>query len=73
MKVVVAYEHDPANLATIYLGVGTRTDPPVEWVPALRDTVDGRRVVWARLEVTSPSTVWVHDSEERRRVAAVRP
>ena len=51
-RVSVPYEHDPADLQTIYLAVTSGTEPQEhEWKPAYRDTRDGRRVVWVKTEV----------------------
>lgn len=67
-KVTVAYEHNPADLATVYLAVTGRGSRPGEdsWRPALRDTIDGRRVVWARFE--ADGTVWLRDRDGERQV-----
>lgn len=53
-RLVVKYEHDPADHAPIFLGV-----LPVEAAgehaamkPAFRDTIDGERVVWIDTELT---------------------
>lgn len=69
MKVTVAYEHDPADLSTIYLAVvprGARPGPD-SWRPAYRDTVGGQRVVWARFEHNT-GEVWVRDWAGERQV-----
>jgi len=52
-KVVVAYNHDGADLSPVYLAVVPRGQRLVEedWRPALRDTVGGKRVVWARFPI----------------------
>jgi hypothetical protein len=71
-KVLVAYEHDPADLATVYLAVTPRGSLPSEgaWRPALRDTVNGQRVVWARFE-TADGIVWLRDRDGERQVRPV--
>jgi hypothetical protein len=60
-KVVVPYEHDPRDLSLIELAVTPRGAQPSEesWVPAYRDTVDGKRLVFARF--ASTGTVWIRD------------
>lgn len=71
-KVTVAYEHDPADLATVYLAVTGRGARPGEdsWRPALRDTVRGQRVVWARFEAAA-DVVWLRDRDGARQVRPV--
>lgn len=65
-KVMVAYEHDGADLGVIHLAVGSPGAPPDrdDWKPALRDTVAGRRVVWIRSE--SAGVVWLRDAAGER-------
>lgn len=73
-KVTVAYEHDPADLSAIYLAV-CKTKQPAEddWRPALRDTVDGQRVVWARFPgATGVVDVWIADRDGTRQVTSLR-
>lgn len=59
-KVVVAYEHDSTDLATIEMAVSL-LDPPAEseWQHALRDTIEGRRVLWIRSD--DLGEIWVRD------------
>lgn len=67
-KIIVAYEHDTADLSTIEIGLG-KTEPK-EWTPALRDIYNGRRVVWIKSESDDP--VWVRDREGVKKVRAIR-
>lgn len=71
-KVTVPYDHNPADLATVYLAVTPRGSRPSEdaWRPALRDTVGGQRVVWARFE-EPPGVVWLRDRDGERQVHPV--
>ncbi|GIH69431.1 hypothetical protein [Sphaerimonospora thailandensis] len=66
MKIIVQYEHDPADLATIYLAVAPRGARPADgdWQPAYRDTVNGRRVIWIRAD--TDGVVWVRDAAGER-------
>ena len=63
VKVIVPHEHDSADLRPIYISTSRRTPTAGEWVPALRDTVNGRRVVWARFDAPPApgAEVWVRD------------
>ena len=59
-RLVVEYDHDPADHRPILLGalplsVADRSEH-AKMVPAFRDTIDGKLVVWADLELTG----WVH-------------
>lgn len=68
-KVVIAYEHQPENLSFIYLAGTSGANPTDDdWVPALRDTIDGQRVVTAQLP--ERRRVWLRDSDG---VRSVRP
>lgn len=69
-KVTVEYSHDPANLQTVYLArvPAGRAPTASEWVPALRDTVRGKRVVWARFADSdviplTPDVYWLKDRD----------
>jgi hypothetical protein len=70
VKVKVPYEHDPADLSTIYLGV-TAGDKPAVWIPAFRD-IDrtGKRplrVVVAHFPPQNRTVkVWVRDRDGAR-------
>lgn len=68
IKIMVAYEHNPTDFATISLAVTPlgASPGPDSWKPAYRDTVDGRRVVWARFE--ADGTVWLRDRDGERQV-----
>lgn len=73
-KLIVNYPHDPANLQTIYLAVTTSRKPSADsWKPAFRDTVDGKRVVWAKFPERggSKANLWVRDSSGERMVSTV--
>lgn len=65
-RIIVAYEHDPADLRAIQLAVA---DEPAEsdWRAALRDTIDGQRVVWARFDRPA-RRVWLRDRDGTRKV-----
>jgi len=71
-KVTVTYEHDPADLSTVHLAVTARGSRPRtgSWRPALRDTVNGQHVVWARFE-EPPGVVWLRDRHGERQVHPV--
>lgn len=74
IKLIVNYPHDPANLSTIYLSVTTtKTPPPDSWKPAFRDTIDGKRVVWAKFPERGGKKVnlWLRDSTGQRLVQTV--
>jgi hypothetical protein len=60
MKVLVQYDHDSADFRTIELAVGEKdTQEPLEgWRAAFRDTVDGVKYVWVRLD-ESPRYIWL--------------
>lgn len=70
MRVVVPYEHNPADLGKIYLAITASTLPsPDSWRHALRDTVNGRRVVWADFPSQGRTvSVWVRDRDGDRKV-----
>lgn len=73
-KVIIEYPHDPDDLGVIELAVSPTGAPAdSEWHPALRDMLDGRRVVWARFADRGgqPVTVWVRDQHGPRRVTTV--
>lgn len=68
-KIVIPYDHDPASFETISLAlVPTGQTPRSDaWVPALRDTVNGRRVVWARFPPAA-GDVWLRDRSGARKL-----
>lgn len=72
-KITIPYEHDPADLRPIHLAVvGRGARPGADaWQPALRDTVDGRRVVWIRSEIAG-DVVWLRDHAGERQVRRLR-
>jgi hypothetical protein len=65
-KLYVAYDHDPANLETIELSVGSDKN----FQPALRDVVLGRKVVWIRSD--KDGDVWLRSSNGVKKVRAIR-
>lgn len=69
MKVLVKYDHDPADFDIIELAPGTKdTQEPLEgWKAAFRDTVNGVKYVWVRLE-QAPAYMWLRDRDGARRV-----
>jgi hypothetical protein len=69
-KVIVPYRHDPADLAIIYLAVSTGRGAPTDgWRPALRDTIDGEGVIWARFPEPATGQVWIQDGRGVRPAA----
>ncbi|PXY33563.1 hypothetical protein BAY59_10805 [Prauserella coralliicola] len=77
VKISVRYEHQPADLSPIHLAITATTtrQPPSNqsWRPALRDTVDGTRVVWARFPASGRSVnVWLRDKDGVRQVSVTR-
>jgi hypothetical protein len=72
MKIVVPYNHDPADFDLIEIAVSqTRSEKePLEgWIAAYRDTINGQRVVWARFD--HEGIVWVRDRNGSRRVLPI--
>lgn len=75
-KIIVPYQHDPADVQTIHLAVvsGAAVPGPDDWRPALRDTVGGRPVVWARFAKLPERPVsWLRDRDGARRVTPWTP
>lgn len=75
IKLSVPYSHDPANLQTIYLAItNSKTPASDSWKPAYRDTVDGKRVVWAKFPGRGGSKVnlWIRDTAGERMVSTVK-
>lgn len=69
MKVTINYDHDPADLTLVEIAVRKGKPTEADWKPALRDTVDGQRVVWARFDdLPGDAQVWLRDGAETRRV-----
>lgn len=67
-KVILPYEHNPQDLTPIWLAVSVGTPRDGDWKPALRDTIDGRRVVWVKLPDPLPQGhLWVKDRAGARR------
>ncbi|TDE02817.1 hypothetical protein [Jiangella asiatica] len=71
-KVVVPYEHRSEDLQTIYLAIASGSRPtPDSWKPALRDTIAGKRVVWARFPAAGRRvSVWLRDRDGERAVTS---
>jgi hypothetical protein len=68
MKIMVKYDHDPANFDIIELAASQGIVEPLEgWKAAFRDTIDGTKYVWVRFEQT-PQTLWLRDRDGSRRV-----
>lgn len=73
-KLIVDYQHDPANLQTIFLAVTTSKKPSSDsWKPAFRDTIGGKRVVWAKFPERGGTKVnlWIRDGSGERLVNTV--
>lgn len=74
-KLIVNYQHDPADLQTIYLSVTTSRKPASDsWKPAYRDTIDGKRVVWAHFSERGGNkkvNLWLRDNSGDRLVSTV--
>ena len=73
MKIVVPYQHDSADLSTIYLAVvpdRNRAPYAREWLPAYRDMFNQQPVVWAKFE-QSNGIIWVRDREGDRIVKKI--
>lgn len=65
VKVIVDYAPDPADLRAVHLATSRREPTERDWRPALRDTVGGRRVVWARFD-SAPvggTQIWVRHGD----------
>lgn len=69
MKITVQYDHDSANFDVIELAPGDKdTQEPLEgWVAAYRDTVNGTKCVWVRLD-QPPQYLWLRDRDGVRKV-----
>jgi hypothetical protein len=63
VKVTVAYAHDPADFAAIYLAIVSPSEPlsAATWLPAYRDTVEGVPVVWVKTEYPAGHDIWIKD------------
>lgn len=72
MRIIVAYHHEPADTQIIHLAAVPVSNQPTEsdWVPALRDTIGGRRVVRADIDLPADTrvVVWLNDRDGTRRV-----
>ena len=68
-KVTTRYAHEPEDLQLIDMAVTSSQNPPAEseWQPALRDTVNGQRVIWIKTTKRGEH-VWVRDNDGYRRV-----
>ncbi|MQB00541.1 MAG: hypothetical protein GEU78_09660 [Actinobacteria bacterium] len=67
-KVIIPYAHRSDDLATIYLAIGDGKQPITAWLPAGRDTIGGKRVIWAKFDMVPRGvvTVWVRDGSGER-------
>ena len=69
-RIVVPYEHVERDTQLIHLAVTARDRPATsEWKPALRDVIDGRRVVW--IQSAAAGDVWLRDSDGERKVRRI--
>lgn len=69
MKVTVAYQHDPADFAPIYLAIVAPAEPvsSATWLPAYRDTVEGVPVVWVKTDYPAGHNIWIKDKTGTRK------
>ena len=61
-KLIVPFDHDPADHSAIYLAAQDIAAPAtqhLDWQPAYRDTIDGQKVVWIRLERSGFINAWL--------------
>ena len=75
VKVTVAYNHDSRDLGAFHLALGRRRPVEEDWRPALRDTVNGRLVLWARFP-SGPQRgeqVWLRHNGTIQEVAVFEP
>lgn len=75
MKILVPYSFSVNDHDVVELGLSVDTrKPPTKWLPALRDTVRGARVVWARFEDSTDnwSFIWIKDKDGSRPVKRFR-
>lgn len=73
-KLQVPYEWDPELTDLIELAVTPPNREPEEtdWKAAYRDTINGTRVVWIRLEPLGGKVlVWVRDRTGTRRLQVI--
>lgn len=73
MKVTVAYAHDPADFAAIYLAVVSPSEPirELDWIPAYRDTVEGVPVVWVKTDYPDGHDIWIKDKTGVRKAIKI--
>lgn len=73
VKVIVPLVLDSSDLRPIYLATTRREPTQSDWKPALRDTVDGQSVVWARFDEAPArgSEVWLRDGNGDRKVRSL--
>lgn len=72
-RLIVPYEHDPADHNTIFLSA-VKEDTSASTgghVPAFRDTIDGKRVVWIDTELTGFVHVWLRDKRGTRSLGQI--
>lgn len=66
-KIVVRYNHVPSDLKPIYLALDNPEMVDVSWIPAFRDVVQGKKVVFVRAS-QQPSELWIKDNDGIRKV-----
>lgn len=66
-KVVFPYEHDSNNLSQIWMAVSVGLPTDEQWLPAYRDVIDGRRVIWVKYATVPAGHLWVRDGSGARR------
>lgn len=72
-KVIVPWPHDSSDLGAFYLAVTRREPASDDWAPALRDTIEGRPVLWARFP-TAPARnadVWVRHNGQVTQIRSI--
>jgi hypothetical protein len=61
-KLVIPYEHDPADLTQIWMAVSQGAPADSEWKAAYRDTINGQLVVWVKYDDEVPQgNIWIRD------------
>lgn len=70
VKVIVPLALDSSDLRPVYLATSRREPTQADWKPALRDTINGQTVVWARFDEAPArgAEVWVRDGYGDRKV-----
>lgn len=70
-RIAVPYAFGPTDTHTVWLGLSMNGRPPTYWKPAVKDTIDGRQVVWANFDVGEAKHAWVKDAAGVRLVLTV--